>query len=74
MEAERELLLTPLRIKAIVILEGSLIGIGRLLSVVEEKLDDHGGLFVLSEVGYHVVNSVLKKAEGHQDVGSALML
>ena len=74
MEAERELLLTPLRIKAIVILEGSLVGIGRLLSVVEEKLDDHGGLFVLSEVGQDIVNSVLKKAEGHQDFGSALML
>ena len=74
MEAERELLLAPLRIKAIVILEGSLIGIGRSLSVVEEKLNDHGGLFVLSEVGQDIVSGVLKKAEGHQDVGSALML
>ena len=74
MEAERELLLAPLRIKAVVTLEGSLIGIGRLLSVVEEKLNDHGGLLVLSEVGYHVVKSILKKTEGHQDVGSALML
>ena len=74
MEAKREFFLAPVRIKAVVILEASLVGVGRLLSVVEEKLDDPGGLFVLSEVGQDIVSGILKKTEGHQDVGSALML
>ena len=74
MEAEREGSLGPLRIKAIVILEASLVGIGRLLSVIEKKREDHGSLFVYLEVGQEMASGILKKAEGHQDVGSALML
>ena len=74
MEAEREFFLAPLRIKAVIVLEGSLVGIRRLLSVVEEKLDDPRGLYVLSEVSQDTVSCILKKAEGHQEVGSGLML
>ena len=47
----------------------SLVGIGRLLAMAEEQLEEHGGAFVLSEVRDQVVKSILKQAEGIRMLG-----
>ena len=73
MEAEGVFAPSPVR-TPVITLEGSVVGIGRLLSVVEQKLDEDRDLFVVLEVGGDKVQAVLDKAGRHQGVWLALML
>ena len=73
MATNRKLLAAPLRV-LVAICEVSVVGIGRLLSVIEEELDEHGRLSVILAARFYTVSGVMEQAGEHRAIWRALML